>query len=130
MLLQPQPGLLWLFARPGLAANGGVRQDGDAIGLHFQNAPGHEDELFAAIGLLDTHRAGLDTGDQRVCLGKMPNSPDSPGKATKRAAPEKMDSSALTTSTWMVFIAFPEKAKQGDSKGSGIKKFSFRYQPA
>src|SRR5574344_2812563 len=39
-----------------------------------------------------------------VCLGKMPSSPASPGNATKRAAPEKMDSSALTTSTWMVFI--------------------------
>src|SRR5450830_2161503 len=35
----------------------------------------------------------------------MPSSPTSPGKATKRASPEKMDSSALTTSTWMVFIS-------------------------
>src|SRR5450830_1743636 len=36
----------------------------------------------------------------------MPSSPASPGKATKRASPEKMDSSALTTSTWMVFMVF------------------------
>src|SRR3954469_4980481 len=35
----------------------------------------------------------------------MPSSPDSPGSATKRASPEKIDSSALTTSTWMVWVA-------------------------
>src|SRR5512133_2935014 len=35
----------------------------------------------------------------------MPSSPASPGSATKRASPEKIDSSALTTSTWMVFIS-------------------------
>src|SRR4051812_3172261 len=34
----------------------------------------------------------------------MPSSPASPGSATKRASPEKMDSSALTTSTWMVWV--------------------------
>src|SRR5437764_10229463 len=34
----------------------------------------------------------------------MPSSPASPGSATKRASPEKIDSSALTTSTWMVWV--------------------------
>src|SRR4030081_974626 len=34
----------------------------------------------------------------------MPSSPASPGSATKRASPEKMDSSALTTSTWMGWV--------------------------
>src|SRR4051812_47122412 len=32
----------------------------------------------------------------------MPSSPASPGSTTNSASPEKMDSSALTTSTWMV----------------------------
>jgi hypothetical protein len=36
-----------------------------------------------------------------------------PGRATKRASPEKMDSSALTTSTWMVFIFAPQKRGSG-----------------
>src|SRR5215212_174829 len=34
----------------------------------------------------------------------MPSSPASPGSATKRASPEKIDSSALTTSTRMVWV--------------------------
>src|SRR4051812_24476996 len=34
----------------------------------------------------------------------MPSSPASPGSATKRASPEKISSSALTTSTWMVWV--------------------------
>ena len=43
-----------------------------------------------------------------VWRGKMPSSPASPGSATNLASPEKIDSSALTTSTWMVFaMAFP-----------------------
>src|SRR5262245_66424174 len=32
----------------------------------------------------------------------MPSSPASPGSTTNSASPEKIDSSALTTSTWMV----------------------------
>jgi hypothetical protein len=40
-----------------------------------------------------------------VCRGRMPSSPFSPGSATNFASPEKMDSSALTTSTWMVAMA-------------------------
>ena len=39
-----------------------------------------------------------------VWRGKIPSSPASPGNATKRASPEKIDSSALTTSTWMVWV--------------------------
>src|SRR3569832_1451630 len=34
----------------------------------------------------------------------MPSSPVSQGSATKRASPEKICSSALTTSTWMVCV--------------------------
>src|SRR3990167_5823432 len=36
----------------------------------------------------------------------MPSSPASPGRATNLASPEKMDSSALTTSTWMVLMVY------------------------
>src|SRR5436190_11649513 len=35
----------------------------------------------------------------------MPSSPASPGSTTNSASPEKIDSSALTTSTWMVAAA-------------------------
>src|SRR5262245_39000898 len=35
----------------------------------------------------------------------MPSSPDSPGRTTNSASPEKMLSSALTTSMWMVAAA-------------------------
>src|SRR5215471_3119917 len=35
----------------------------------------------------------------------MPSSPASPGRTTNSASPEKIDSSALTTSTWMVGAA-------------------------
>src|SRR5689334_22058683 len=35
----------------------------------------------------------------------MPSSPASPGRTTNSASPEKMASSALTTSTWMVAAA-------------------------
>src|ERR1051325_6913191 len=35
----------------------------------------------------------------------MPSSPASPGSTTNSASPEKIDSSALTTSTWMVAFA-------------------------
>src|SRR5262249_39930689 len=35
----------------------------------------------------------------------MPSSPASPGNTTNSASPEKIDSSALTTSTWMVAFA-------------------------
>ena len=37
-----------------------------------------------------------------VWRGRMPSSPISPGSATNLASPEKMLSSAETTSTWMV----------------------------
>ena len=37
-----------------------------------------------------------------VWRGRMPSSPASPGSATNFASPEKMLSSAETTSTWMV----------------------------
>ena len=47
-----------------LAADGGVRQDGDAIGLHFKNAASDEDKLFRSIGQLNAHRTGLDARDQ------------------------------------------------------------------
>jgi hypothetical protein len=69
-------------------------------GLDLEDATGDEDELFlAGVGALDAHRARLDAGDQRRVRGRIPSSPDSPGSATNLASPEKMDSSALTTST-------------------------------
>ncbi|MPN48953.1 hypothetical protein SDC9_196566 [bioreactor metagenome] len=37
--------------------------------MHFQNATGHEDELFAAIRHFDAHRTRLDAGDQRCVAG-------------------------------------------------------------
>src|SRR3989442_12911851 len=37
----------------------------------------------------------------------MPSSPASPGSTTNCASPEKIDSSALTTSTWMVAAVIP-----------------------
>src|SRR5438105_5860183 len=38
-----------------------------------------------------------------MCSGRMPSSPASPGAMTMSASPEKIDCSALTMSTWMVF---------------------------
>jgi hypothetical protein len=86
-------GRVGFFFVEVFAANRGVGHHGHAVGLHFQNATGHENEFFAAVSLLDANRPGLDAGDQ--------------GKATKRASPDQMDSSALTTSTWMVFMFTP-----------------------
>src|SRR5881392_1044500 len=47
----------------------------------------------------------------------MPSSPASPGSATKRASPEKIDSSALTTSTWMVCVVSTMDALRADLLG-------------
>src|SRR5690606_13918236 len=51
------------------AADGGIGEHGDAIGLHLQDAAGDEDELlFRAVWQLDAHRTGLDARDQRRVL--------------------------------------------------------------
>ena len=52
-----------------VAADGGVGQDGDHVGLDLEDAAGDEDEFFfAVIGTLDAHGARLDPGDQRCVL--------------------------------------------------------------
>jgi hypothetical protein len=63
------------------------------------DATGHEDELFAAVGLLDAHRARLDAGDQRRVARVDAQLARLAGQGDNVASPEKMDSSALTTST-------------------------------
>src|SRR6218665_1760486 len=50
----------------------------------------------------------------------MPSSPTSPGSATKRACPVKIDSSALTTSTWMVFIMIPGGTRDARVAGGAM----------
>ena len=45
---------------------------------------------------------GLICVSSGVCRGRMPSSPTTPGSTTNSAGPEKICSSALTTSTWMV----------------------------
>jgi hypothetical protein len=88
-----EKSLAFLFVQI-LAANGGVGQNGHAVGLHFQNAAGHEDELFAAIGLFRcAPNPALIAGDQRRVARVNAQFAASPGSATKRASPEKMDSS-------------------------------------
>lgn len=52
-----------------LAADGGVGQHGDEVGLHFEHAAGDEDELFVAVLRLDAHDARLDAGEQRRVAG-------------------------------------------------------------
>ena len=45
-------GFLFVEVR---ATDGGVGQHGHAVGLHFQNATGHEDEFLATVGRLDAN---------------------------------------------------------------------------
>ena len=68
VLVRPRAGglgLVGLFVVEVLATDSCIGQHRDAVGLHFEDAAGHEDELFAAVRHLDAHRAGLDTRDQR-----------------------------------------------------------------
>ena len=62
-------GRVGLLVVQVLATDGGVRQHGHAVGLHFQNATGHENELFATVSHFDAHRARLNAGDQRGVAG-------------------------------------------------------------
>ena len=55
--------------------------------------------LLAVVGPLDAHRTRPMRVISGVWRGRMPSSPDSPGRATNFASPEKMLSSAETTST-------------------------------
>ena len=52
-----------------LAADGGVGQHGDEVGLHFEHAAGDENEFFGAVLRLDAHDARLDAGEQRRVAG-------------------------------------------------------------
>src|SRR5688572_140766 len=45
---------------------------------------------------------GFTRASSGACSGRMPSSPPSPGAMTISAAPEKIDCSALTMSTWRV----------------------------
>src|SRR2546421_9040998 len=50
---------------------------------------------------------GLMRVSSGMCSGRMPSSPASPGAMSISASPEKIDCSALTMSTWMVFAMRP-----------------------
>ena len=47
------------------AANCGVGQNGDTVGLNLDDAACHEHKFFATVGQLNAHRARFDPGDQR-----------------------------------------------------------------
>ena len=59
-----QFGSIGFFVIQVFAANSGVRQHRDAVGLHLKNAASDEHKLLAAVGHVNAHRACLDARDQ------------------------------------------------------------------
>ena len=57
----------------------------------------------------------------------MPSSPTTPGSTTNSASPEKINSSALTTSTWMVLAMVSPLLRGARALAAGAPDCATRY---